>query len=60
MQRQNAAEHAIQTWKSHFIAGLSTVDLTFPVTEWDRLVKQGKITLNLLQNFRVNPRLILG
>lgn len=32
---RNAAEHAIQTWKHHFIAGLSSVDPTFPMSEWD-------------------------
>ena len=55
--RRNAAERAIRTWKKHFIAGLCSTDPSFPMAEWDRLVKQGEITLNLLRNSRVNPRL---
>ena len=57
VHRRNAAERVIQTWKHHFIAGLSSVDPTFPISEWDQLVKQGEITLNLLRNSRVNPGL---
>jgi hypothetical protein len=33
--RVNAAERAIQTFKNHFIAGLATVDKTFPMQLWD-------------------------
>ncbi len=53
----NAAEHAICTWKKHFIAGLSSTDPSFPMAGWDRLVKQAELTLNLLRNARVNPKL---
>ena len=55
--RANAAERAIQTFKSHFTAGLASVDPEFPVTEWDRLLDQAFITLNLLRTARVNPKL---
>ena len=57
VHRRNAAERAIQTWKRHFISGLCAVDPTFPMSEWDRLVRQGELTLNLLRNSRVNPKL---
>ncbi len=57
VHRRNAAECAIQTWKNHFIAGLSSTDPSFPMSEWDRLVQQGELTLNLLHNTRVNPKL---
>ena len=57
VHRRNAAERAIQTWKRHFISGLCTVDPSFPMSEWDRLVRQGELTLNLLRNSRVNPKL---
>ena len=30
----NAAERAIRTWKAHFIAGLCSVNPTFPMSEW--------------------------
>ena len=55
--RANAAERAIQTFKSHFKAGLASLDPTFPVTEWDRLLPQAFLTLNLLRTSRVNPNL---
>jgi hypothetical protein len=35
---RNAAEHAIRTFKEHFVAGLSSVDPTFPLYLWDRLL----------------------
>ena len=54
---RNAAERAIQTYKNHFIAGLASTDPDFPISEWDRLTDQGNITLNLLRNARLNPRL---
>ena len=57
MHRRNAAEKAIQTWKQHFISGLSSVHPQFPLLEWDRLTFQGMMTLNLLRNSRVNPKL---
>jgi hypothetical protein len=57
MHRRNAAEKAIRTWKNHFIAGLSSIDPAYPIAEWDRLVQQSCITLNLLRNARANPKL---
>ena len=54
---RKAAERAIQTWKHHFITGLSSVDPTCPIAEWDRLIRQGELTLNLVRNSRVNPKL---
>jgi hypothetical protein len=38
--RRNAAERAIRTFKEHFVAGLSSVDPTFPLHLWDRLLPQ--------------------
>ena len=57
MHRINAAERAIRTFKNHFLAGLASVDPTFPVNEWDRLIDQAEITLNLLRTSRINPKL---
>ena len=51
------AERAIQTWKSHFKAGLETCDSDFPLREWDRLIEQANITLNFLRSSRSNPKL---
>ena len=57
IHRHNAAERAIQTFKNHFVAGFSTTDPNFPVSEWDQLLDQATITLNLLRQSRVNPKL---
>jgi hypothetical protein len=55
--RRNAAERAIQTFKEHFVAGLSSVDPTFPLHLWDRLLPQTEITLNLLPTPRLHQQL---
>jgi hypothetical protein len=57
MHRTNAAEKAIDIWKCHFIAGLSSVDPNFPMHLWCRLIEQATTTLNLLRPARINPRL---
>jgi hypothetical protein len=55
--RRNAAERAIRTFKEHFVAGLFSVDPTFPLHLWDRLLPQAEITLNLLRTSRLHPQL---
>jgi hypothetical protein len=57
IHRRNNAERAIQTFKNHFISGLCSVDPTFPLKLWDKLLPQAKITLNLLRKSRINPRM---
>ena len=57
MHRRNAAEKAIRTAKNRILSGLATCDTNYPITEWDRLLPQAEITLNLLQNSLVNPNL---
>ena len=54
---KNAAERAIGTAKNHLLTGLATCDSNFPITEWDRLLRQSELTLNLLCTFRINPNL---
>jgi hypothetical protein len=55
--RQNAAEQAIGIWKDHFVAGLASLDPTFPMHLWCRLIEQCTQTLNLMRPSRINPRL---
>ena len=55
--RANTAERAILTFKSHFKAGLASLDPNFPIREWDRLLPQAEMTLNLLRSSRLNPKL---
>ncbi len=53
--RINAAEHAIATFKKHFIAGLATVDKNCPLQLWDEFLPQIELTLNLLCFSQRNP-----
>jgi hypothetical protein len=55
--RRNAAERSIRTFKEQFVAGLSSVDPTFPLHLWDRVLPQAEITLNLLRTSRLHPQL---
>jgi hypothetical protein len=57
VHRRKNVERAIQTFKKHFIAGLCSVDLKFPLKLWDKLLPQATITLNLLRKSRINPRM---
>jgi hypothetical protein len=53
----NAAELAIWTFKNHFVSVLCTVHSKFPLTEWDCLLLQTILTLNLLHSLRIHPSL---
>jgi hypothetical protein len=55
--RRNATKRAIRNFKEHFVAGLSSVDPSFPMHLWDRLLPQAEITLNLLRTSRLHPQL---
>ena len=55
--RANIAERAIQTFKNHFKAGVSSVHPDFPIHEWDRLLPQAFLTLNLLRASQKNSKL---
>ena len=55
--RTNPAEKVIDTFKSHFIAGLASLPPDFPLHLWDRLVNHATITLNLLRPSKLNPKL---
>ena len=55
--RANAAERAIRTFKNHFTSILCTVDSNYPMSEWDRLLPQAIMTLNLLRSSRTQPSL---
>jgi hypothetical protein len=57
VHRVNAAERAIRTFKNHFVSILCTVDAQFPLQEWDRLLPQALLTLNLLRSSRIHPSL---
>jgi hypothetical protein len=53
----NAAERAIRTFKEHFVAGISSIDPTFPLHLWHRILPHSEIILNLLRTSRLHPQL---
>jgi len=53
----NTTEHAICTFKNHFIAGLCSTNAHFPIHLWNCLLPQAKLTLNLLCGSHINPSL---
>ncbi len=53
--RQNLAERAIQTFKNHFKAIIAGVDNSFPMRQWDKLLPQTILTLNLQWQLNVAP-----
>jgi hypothetical protein len=57
MHRRNAAERAIQTFKGRFISVLSGVPNSFPINQWDELLPQTVLTLNLLRQSNVVPNI---
>ena len=54
---RNLAESAFQTFKNLLLAGLATCNRPFPIQEWDHLLPQTKMTLNMLRCSRNNPQL---
>ena len=54
--RRNAAELAIRNFKAHFLSVLSGTAQDFPPSLWDRLLPQGKITINLLRQSNATPK----
>jgi hypothetical protein len=57
MHCQNRAECAIHTFKDHFLAILADADSAFPPYLWDLLLPQAELTLNLLRQATLNPRI---
>ena len=53
--RQNPAERAIQSYKSHLISIINGADERYPDDAWDYLIPQTNITLNLLRECSINP-----
>jgi hypothetical protein len=55
--RQSQAERVIQTFKVHFISILAGVDNKFPLLLWCHLLKPTELTLNLLRQSIVAPKI---
>jgi hypothetical protein len=56
--QRNIAERAIQTFKNHFVAILSRVDDRFPLFLWCHLIRPAELTINLLQQSNVVPKIL--
>ena len=57
LHQQNSSERVIQTFKSHCIACLASVNKIFPVHLWCMLLPHCLLTLNLLRLSQINPKL---
>jgi hypothetical protein len=55
--QQNQAERAIQTFKVHFISILAGIDDQFPLSLWCYLLEPTELTLNLLRQSNVAPKI---
>jgi hypothetical protein len=55
--RRKQAERAIQTFKAHFIAILAGVHGKFPLSLWCHLLEPTELTLNLLRQSKVAPKI---
>ena len=55
--QSNAAEGAIQLAKKHLAVGWWSMDPAFPMHLWDRTIAQAELTLNLLRQSQINPKL---
>ena len=53
----NPTEIAVSTLTNHFIAMLAGCDKRFPKYLWCQLILQAVITLNMLRQSRINPKL---
>ena len=57
MNRCNEAERQTQTFKSHLITGLVSVDPNFPMNLWDKIVDQTEAKINMMRQSRIHPHL---
>ncbi len=56
--RQNQAKRAIQNFKANFISILAGVDDQFPLSLWCYLLEPTELTLNLLRQSNVAPKIL--
>ena len=55
VHRRNIAKRVTRSFKAHFLAILSGVDLEFPKYMWDNLLVKTELTINLLRQATLNP-----
>jgi hypothetical protein len=57
MHWRNKAEQMIWHFKNHFLSILASVDTAFPPYLWNLLLPQAKLTVNLLHQATINPKI---
>ena len=50
-------EGSLQFFKNHFVSIIHGCDPEYPSNQWDILIKQSVITLNMVQPSRINPEI---
>ena len=53
--RRNVADVATKSLKQHFLSIIAGVSTDLPMYQWERLLPQDKLTLNLLRQFNTTP-----
>ena len=53
----NPAEKCIDTFKCHFISGLSNMNLNLPLHLWYHILPQCQDTLNMMRTSRLHPHM---
>ena len=59
VHQRNASEQAIHMFKAHFLSILAGVDPDFPKYMRDTLLQQTDLTLNLLRQATINPKMLV-
>ena len=57
LHRNKSAERSISTFKDHLFAGLSSVDPSFSMHLWCKLIPQANTMLKLLRPSTINPKI---
>ena len=57
IHRRNSAERSIQNFKVDFVAGLASTHKDFWIHLWCQIIPHASLTLNLLWQVRMNPKL---
>jgi hypothetical protein len=57
MHLRNKAKRMIKHFKYHFLSILAGVDAAFPPYLWDLLLPQTKLTINLICQATINPKI---
>ena len=57
IHRRNLAKRAIRTFNEDLILGLTSIDTNFPMHLWCKFLKQSEMTLNMMRESRVHPKI---